>query len=133
MGDFNFKSNNVKPIEINSYNLESGTPLRVSGWGMTSVGGSSTNVLLATNVVLVDRSTCASKYRYKVVTEQMMCAATSGQDACQGDSGGPLVRIRYPNNHILVGIVSWGIGCADPRYPGVYTDVKMFSSFINAL
>jgi len=57
----------------------------------------------------------------------MICAAVpgGGKDACQGDSGGPLVV-----NGTLVGIVSWGIGCAEADYPGVYSNVAPLGSFI---
>jgi len=46
----------------------------------------------------------------------MFCAAAFRTDACQGDSGGP-IKV----NNVLIGLVSWGVGCADPHYPGVYT------------
>jgi secreted trypsin-like serine protease len=49
----------------------------------------------------------------------MLCAATDGADACKGDSGGPLVHTWGEPR--LVGIVSWGIGCAEDGQPGVYT------------
>ena len=57
----------------------------------------------------------------------MICAGVpgGGKGACQGDSGGPLVV-----GGRLVGIVSWGAGCADARYPGVYSDVATLRSFV---
>lgn len=56
----------------------------------------------------------------------MFCASVLGsQDACTFDSGGPLV---YENE--VCGIVSFGIGCASSRYPGVYTDVYYVRKFI---
>jgi trypsin len=57
----------------------------------------------------------------------MICAGVTGggKDACQGDSGGPLVV-----GNQLVGIVSWGLSCALPDYPGVYSNVATLRSFI---
>eukprot|EP00591_Stephanopyxis_turris_P016534 CAMPEP_0195540544 /NCGR_PEP_ID=MMETSP0794_2-20130614/50624_1 /TAXON_ID=515487 /ORGANISM="Stephanopyxis turris, Strain CCMP 815" /LENGTH=565 /DNA_ID=CAMNT_0040674613 /DNA_START=1 /DNA_END=1694 /DNA_ORIENTATION=- len=70
----------------------------------------------------------------------MLCAAAPQKDACQGDSGGPLIynpnngRDKQnppdPNEDFLVGIVSWGYGCAQARYPGVYVDVQMLRDWI---
>nr|AGM32954.1 serine protease [Coptotermes formosanus] len=53
----------------------------------------------------------------------MICAGLpcGDRDACQGDGGGPLVALCPLR---LVGIVSWGVGCARSGYPGVYTKVS---------
>ncbi|KAF5301227.1 hypothetical protein FQA39_LY10813 [Lamprigera yunnana] len=51
------------------------------------------------------------------------------KDACRGDSGGPLVDVL---NREQVGIVSWGYGCGDPSYPGVYSNVYILKSWFDA-
>ena len=101
----------------------------------------------------VDNDSCRNNYTYTNydITENMMCAADPGQDSCQdkfrtivscnvykdqksksayriesfsyrlGDSGGPLYD---SDNEVLVGVVSWGFGCAVAAYPGVYSRVS---------
>lgn len=56
------------------------------------------------------------------ITTSMLCAKDSNQDSCQGDSGGPLVMKGNDSsgaNDVQVGVVSWGVGCADSSFPGV--------------
>lgn len=57
----------------------------------------------------------------------MICAAATGKGSCNGDRGGPLVNNE---NGELVGLVSWGAGCANPKYPGVYSNIAKATDWI---
>ena len=92
------------------------------GWGATSSGGSSSNILLEVDVPIDD--SCGS-YSNSDITNNMVCAGDSngGEDSCQGDSGGPLIMTNSDGEYELIGIVSWGYGCAEAQYPGVYSRI----------
>lgn len=101
----------------------------VSGWGLVSENGKNSETLRKVTVPIMQQAICRSLYLKKGnVTNRMICAGYLGgvMDACQGDSGGPLV---YKNT--LLGIVSWGHGCARANYPGVYTKVSKFRNWIS--
>merc|ERR1711997_1217087 len=111
-----------------------GQSLTVSGWGTLSSGGSQPNVLHKVSVPAITNAACSQAYAQYTITNAMLCAGDTqngGIDSCQGDSGGPLT---YSNNGraTLVGVVSWGIGCAQAGYPGVYARVTEGLDFINA-
>lgn len=98
---------------------EPGTRATVFGWGHTTPTGKPSPMLLSAVVPVVSDAECAHDYDgYRPNT--MVCAGLSqgGVDACQGDSGGPLVA-----GDKLIGVVSWGDGCARPESPGVYARV----------
>lgn len=101
-----------------------GTTARILGWGTTSSGGSSSNQLRTATVPTVSNSSCASSYGSDFIASDMVCAGytSGGVDTCQGDSGGPLLI-----GGVLAGITSWGEGCAQAGYPGVYTRLTTFS------
>merc|ERR1712053_27062 len=65
-------------------------------------------------------------------TDQMLCAGATGKDSCEGDSGGPFtVKNSGTNKHDLVGVVSWGDGCAADGMSGVYAEVAKLRTWID--
>ncbi|WOX13532.1 serine protease [Streptomyces sp. N50] len=104
-----------------------GTTARILGWGTTSENGSSSNQLRTATVPIVSDSSCKSSYGSDFIATDMVCAGytSGGVDTCQGDSGGPLLI-----GGVLAGITSWGEGCAEAGYPGVYSRLTKFSSLV---
>lgn len=103
------------------------------GWGDTEGTGPSER-FQQVDVPVMGDATCDDAYYdgrpyfdYDPATEVCAGYPEGGKDACQGDSGGPLIA-----NGTLLGIVSWGDGCADAGSPGVYTEVSTFVDDINA-
>jgi len=95
-----------------------------------SQGGGSPAVLHHVNVPFVSDSDCRIGYP-GAISDDMICAGEAGLDSCQGDSGGPLT-CNVDNTTWLCGVVSWGRGCAQAGYPGVYTEVSYFSEWVNS-
>ncbi|KAL7478263.1 hypothetical protein ACHAW6_004035 [Cyclotella cf. meneghiniana] len=116
-----------------------GQTVTVMGWGDVVAADDLMQLseeLRAVEVKTISNSDCeASSGRvngvwdsYKnQIFDAMLCAADQSQDACQGDSGGPLVMKGSSSNgsgDTVVGLVSWGIGCASDIFPGVYSRVS---------
>ncbi|MCP4682300.1 MAG: trypsin-like serine protease, partial [Desulfobacterales bacterium] len=109
----------------------------ILGWGNTVPNVSSKSpVLQQANVPIVSNSDCEfAYYDYSPnpIADTMVCAGdyVNGEvDTCQGDSGGPLLIDEGEGNIKLAGVTSWGIGCAQPGFYGVYTRVSEFLDFI---
>ncbi|KAJ8709003.1 hypothetical protein PYW07_008829 [Mythimna separata] len=107
-------------------------PVVHAGWGSTTEGGQFSPVLRDVTIYTINNELCAARYQTLpipgFVTENMICAGlldVGGRDACQGDSGGPLYF-----GEILIGVVSWGEGCANATYPGVSTAVSSYTDWI---
>uniref|UniRef100_A0A8C2AVJ3 Zgc:123295 n=1 Tax=Cyprinus carpio TaxID=7962 RepID=A0A8C2AVJ3_CYPCA len=103
----------------------------VTGWGALQSGGPFPDILQEVMIPVVSSRDCYNAYGGGI-TSNMICAGLlneGGKDSCQGDSGGPLVT-RNGSLWIQSGVVSFGDGCADRRYPGVYTRVSQYQGWI---
>jgi len=122
----NLKAEGRKPVPMDiagiSWDYEDGKSLWTMGVGDTHPHPDIDDFpdgLQHVEVKYVDQCAC-EEAMFGAIDESMMCASDPGQDACQGDSGGPLYD---KENDVLVGIVSWGYGCADEQFPGVYARI----------
>ena len=115
----------ISPVNMDdgtySPTYKNGKDLWAIGFGVTDTAlGTLSDRLLHVNVKYVQQGTCNVSYG-GLIKSSMMCASDVGKDSCQGDSGGPLFD---KENNVLVGVTSFGIGCADPDYPGVYARIS---------
>ncbi|XP_017778661.1 PREDICTED: trypsin-1-like [Nicrophorus vespilloides] len=107
----------------------------VAGWGRWDENERATPRLNHVSLPIINKTVC--DYQYKRVgfsgylNDCQMCAGflNGRKDACQGDSGGPLICNKDNDRYYLCGIVSWGIGCGRPNYPGIYTKVLFFKFY----
>jgi trypsin len=135
----------IEPVEMNQRPLNeedfpADVELLVAGWGLLSEDGFATPpILQVVGVPVVKREHCEAQYQnFKplakgYIDETMFCAGfeIGEKDACQGDSGGPIF-FENPNSGTitLMGLVSWGYGCARPGLSGVYADVGWVQGWI---
>jgi len=131
------------PFEFNEFvsNIELPPPMHsatgaapVSGWGYTEEnGGELSDKLQVVTLQIISDTECRDKIPGNPgqVTDDMICAyhEPGGMDSCQGDSGGPLTNDNSGSLYV-VGIVSWGWGCARPGMPGMYTEVSYFTEWV---
>jgi secreted trypsin-like serine protease len=107
---------------------DSTSPEQITGWGATAESGpgsGGSDTLRVATVPIVADSSCTADYGVYFNSSSMVCAGypEGGIDTCYGDSGGPMQAALDGGGYRLVGITSWGEGCAQPDAPGVYTRV----------
>lgn len=120
-------SSSITPTPVNGTSSfpSAGSTVYTAGWGLTDQDAQNTETLLRyVGVSTISNSSCTNVYG-DYIYDGNICAYSTGRDSCQGDSGGPLFTYDG-TSFTLVGIVSWGYGCAQQGYPGVYTRVSEF-------
>ncbi|KAF6206606.1 hypothetical protein GE061_017842 [Apolygus lucorum] len=111
----------------------------VTGWGRLYEDGPLPSILQEVSVPVINNTICETMYRAAGYIEHIpdifICAGwkKGGFDSCEGDSGGPMVIQRPDRRWLLAGVISWGIGCAEPNQPGVYTRISQFRHWINQI
>ncbi len=105
-----------------------GTIAKISGWGALYFEGPAPDILQAAEVPIVAQN--ETSYPASMITPGMIIAGDDGIDACQGDSGGPLIVPDGEGWYKVAGATSWGVGCGDTGYPGVYARVSYYESWI---
>lgn len=125
-------------------NIAANDPLTIIGWGATTFDNDTAATFLPllqeAEAPLFDSASCANVYsdpsNNVEITTNMLCAGTAtgasngATDTCSGDSGGPLL-LQDAGTWYQVGITSFGHGCAQAGFPGVYTRVANYLPWIN--
>ncbi len=119
------------PVYSGTSSLE-GIMGTVIGWGAASNALNQVDVPIVSNTECSETMSQTAGYYYEI-TRLEMCAGykQGGKDSCDGDSGGPLMVQSSQSSWLLAGVVSWGEGCAEPGYYGVYTRISAVIGFIN--
>jgi uncharacterized repeat protein (TIGR01451 family) len=131
----------ITPIKIatpaDAARFVAGTTAQIAGWGnrLPQTGLDFPDVAHKASILIVDIATCNERYSGGLNESLHLCAGqypSGGIDTCQGDSGGPLMVPDGSGGLLHAGIVSFGIGCAWPNFPGVYAKTASFADWITA-
>jgi secreted trypsin-like serine protease len=130
--------------------IEEADRVRITGWGLTKARDSGSGSLARDHSVnrftaglqmielgVIADDKCDRHQRYAGrLKDKTLCvgqdAGKAGFDSCNGDSGGPVTRVQG-RERVLVGLVSWGVGCALADTPGIYTRVPAYADWIEAV
>ncbi|XP_014742593.1 PREDICTED: acrosin-like [Sturnus vulgaris] len=106
----------------------------VAGWGDRIVKSTGKDILQQAKVHVVDNRLCnSSDWLPGYIFDFNVCAGQGGVGTCQGDSGGPLVcQDKSGDFFWQIGVTSWGIGCARPKRPSVFSSTQYFYNWIRS-
>ena len=124
----------IKPIDLyQSQEIDAGTNVTVYGWGYTSYPpGPKPQELQFVSRNTISTAACNDayiEYDRTNITQNQVCTQSGGHGTCNGDSGGPLVWTNGEGKVYQVGLVSFGVPCAE-KYPDVFTKVSAYLKFI---
>ena len=122
----------VRTLSMATSSPRAGSTVSAAGWGKTREGAATTPGELRSAVLEVGTTSECSRGNTSFgpyFAPSMLCASKPGRDTCSGDSGGPLVGTSG-GHAALVGITSFGDGCARPGHPGVYTRVTAIRAWV---
>ena len=126
-------SADIRPVCLADTLPREGEKCSVAGFGDTTGRDHYSNVLNEGVLTIESYKYCGLIYGSadNANPDSLFCAQnfTYGVDTCQGDSGGPLTCARNGTNYMF-GITSFGVGCNDQKYPGAYTAVSKYLSWI---
>lgn len=125
------------------FNNGTGTRCWVAGWGKDSQNGQFQFIQRKVDLPLYESSKCENSLkiamnnrnpglgdRFQLSDSEICAGGVKGKDACTGDGGSPLVCQAQSGRWTVVGLVTWGVGCAS-EVPGVYAKVSYFKDWIN--
>ncbi|XP_046881269.1 elastase-1-like [Hypomesus transpacificus] len=115
--------------------LPHNNPCYITGWGRTSSGGSTSDLLKLAYLPVVDHKTCSlGNWWGGGVKTSMVCAGGGSLSGCQGDSGGPL-NCQVNGKYVVHGVTSFvsSQGCNVQRKPTVFTRVSNYISWMDGI
>ncbi|CAH1279676.1 unnamed protein product [Diabrotica balteata] len=113
-----------------SYDTFARENVTILGWGQIFYNGPSSDVLQKVEVEVIANTQCQRSFRNESIYTSQICTLTPGKDSCQMDSGGPLLWLDPSTLRLqLVGVVSFGYGCATNR-PSINSRVTSFLEWI---
>lgn len=123
----------VRTLALASVSPLAGSTVSAAGWGATQEDGAYADAHLRSVSLKVGTTTSCARGNsaFDYFAPSMLCASSPGRDTCSGDSGGPLVATSGGQLE-LVGITSFGLGCARTGHPGVYTRASAIRGWATA-
>ncbi|XP_067003858.2 brachyurin [Anabrus simplex] len=120
------------PSASQAENSFEGSVVRISGWGSTEGGGSTSDYLNFADVTVISNEDCAMWFGRFVTSTNICTVGEDGKNPCSGDSGGPLITHESDGRYTQIGVVSFGSRQCTANIPVAYSRVTSFLSWISS-